>query len=237
MRTRHTILDDTIQYIKEYITSGKVKPGDKMLTETEICEQTGNSRSTVREAVKMLQAMGYIEVKHGRGTFVKTTELKANEVNSLEWFMKNQAEVSEMLELRKLIEPLAARLAAERITPMQLETLKDVLEHYSEAEEKNDISARVLYENAFHALIFKAAGNRVFSKIYDSMSDFLNGYFASTTIDRSKYPVFRPSCEHRRVYNAIADRNAKEAERAMAMHIGTTVELSEMLIKQTVINE
>lgn len=127
---RTTMTERAAEEIKKYLISGQVKPGDKLLTETEFADQLGVGRSTVREAIRTLQAMGYVELRPGRGAFAVITspddEFSMRE-NAIRYFKGNQGSLNDFLEVWNLIEPYAASLAATRANHEALEVMQTIL--------------------------------------------------------------------------------------------------------------
>ena len=122
MSQKISVTEKTIEYLKEKILQPETKIGDKLATEHEVCETLNVGRGSVREAFRNLEAQGYIEIKPGRGAFVvrKTGD---DEVSLSEWFDRNRLKLNDYTEVREIVEPKAARLAAERSTEAELEHL------------------------------------------------------------------------------------------------------------------
>lgn len=219
--SRMTLLDETVKSIKEYVTSGRLHVGDKMLTEIELCEMLGIGRSTVREALKMIQTMGYLEMRPGKGAFVlKITEVDERE-QAVQWFVKNECEIKELLELRLFLEPYVARIAAERITAGEFATLEGVMEKFEKSYHDNDLISLTVCDRNFHTTIVGACHNNVFISIYNSLMQFLNEYFAmSFSIQETAKQSLEP---HQRILEAIRRRDPILAKNEMRAHIDLTI--------------
>src|SRR6266567_6058849 len=113
--------------ITELITSANLKPGDRLPTEHELSGQLGVSRTVVREAVKVLVAKGLVYTRRGSGLYVanKASSLHMTVLDSLT--PADPTQVIGLYEFRLMLEPTAARLAAERITPHELRELREVV--------------------------------------------------------------------------------------------------------------
>jgi GntR family transcriptional repressor for pyruvate dehydrogenase complex len=98
--------------LRGLIEAGSLQAGEQLPSERELAEQLGVSRSTVREAVQFLGALGLVEIRHGSGTFVRTDGDLPSEW--LQWTKRHQVEVHELLEVRRGLEAVAAELAAGR---------------------------------------------------------------------------------------------------------------------------
>jgi GntR family transcriptional repressor for pyruvate dehydrogenase complex len=221
---RIPLLDATVRSIKEYLLSGEVKVGDKMLTETKLCEMLGVGRSTIREALRMVQAMGYLEMRPGKGSYVlRTNEPEEREeyIQAVRWFVENECKVTEILEFRRFLEPYVVRLATEHITDEEIRTLTEVMDQFEKAYYDKDLIALTLLEKEFHTNIVKACRNNVFISVYDHLMEFLSNYFTRTfsikeVADQSLEP-------HRRILNAVCRRDAALAEEEMRAHINLTI--------------
>ena len=110
---RVPVVQQVVEKIKEYLFSGEVSVGDKLPVEKELCEQLEVGRGTVREAFRMLEATGYVELRPGKGTFAaRTSEVELDDI--MQWFTEHEVETKDFLEVRMAIEPLSVRLAIER---------------------------------------------------------------------------------------------------------------------------
>ncbi len=220
-RNRVSILDEAVQSIENYILSGEVKVGDKMLTELELGDRLDIGRSTVREALKMIQTMGYLETRPGKGNFVINTTKRSIREHAVDWFVKNECEIHELLEFRKFLEPYVTRLATQRMTDEEARTLGEAMESFEKAYHSNDLRALNKSEKKFHSTIVKGCHNSVFISIYDSLMKFLNDYFAmSFSIQETAEQSLRP---HQRIYDAIMARDPERAKDEMRAHIDLTI--------------
>lgn len=222
--TRVPLLDETVSSIKEYIQSGSVKAGDKMLTEAKICEMLGVGRSTVREALRMLQAMGYLEMKPGKGSYILRTEepgITDQYKKAVQWFIENECQITELLEFRRFLEPFVTRLSVERITDKEIESLVAIMDNFEKAYYDNDYIKLNLYEKSFHTAIIRACHNKMFISIYDYIMIFLSDYFKMTfSISQVGHQSLEP---HKRILNAICQRNVELAASEMRAHINLTI--------------
>jgi GntR family transcriptional repressor for pyruvate dehydrogenase complex len=214
--TRVSVADAVVQNLKEHITSGELSVGEKMPTEQEICSLLHVSRSTVREAFRVLQAMGFVEMKPGKGAFVaKTTE--ENSSDNAQWFSENELQFIDFMELRMAIEPLAARLAVMRATEDEIEELKKIHSAFNDAMDHKDVVRLVTLDEAFHGLIGECTKNKLLisinKKILSAFKEYRGKSFSSTQIfGNAREP-------HEKIMHAIIDRDAEKASAAMAYHL------------------
>ena len=113
---RISVADAVAESIKELICTGKYAVGQKLPTEAKFCEELHVSRTSVREAFRLLQAQGYVELRPGKGAFVADFQT-GQQVN---WFEVDDAKYNDYMEVRVAIETLAVRLAVERATEAQI---------------------------------------------------------------------------------------------------------------------
>lgn len=176
---RIPVVQQVVSSLKQYIMSGEVSAGDKLPTETSLCEKLSVGRGTIREAMRILEATGFVEIRAGRGAFVaRTTEIDPREV--IEWFAKNEIEINDLLEVRFAIEPLSVKLAIQRSTPKNVEELRRILESTKEAVEKNDILMIAELDEEFHSYIVRCSRNKLLLSINDQIVEYLRGFRGKT---------------------------------------------------------
>jgi DNA-binding FadR family transcriptional regulator len=170
----------------------------------------------VREAIRSLQAMNILESRHGAGTFVAS--LSVQELLRPLQFALSLAEggLDHLFEVRLLLEPGAAALAAERATEAQVAALRACAAR-AEAEAIADADAMLLLDTELHELIVEASANPLLQHLWAATSA-LGAESRSYTV---RLPGVRPQTitEHRAIVEAIAAGDAPAAEAAMAAHI------------------
>lgn len=152
-----------IDSIREMISSGELSPGDRLPPEGELAERLGVSRGSLREAVRALSQINVLDVRRGDGTYVTSlapNELLSGLVFALELLQSRDLE--EVLEVRRLVLPPAAALAAQRITAEQIAELHDVVD---QLEEAMDFDVIEQLNRRFAALLGDATGNETLSSL------------------------------------------------------------------------
>src|SRR3970040_1634824 len=125
-----SIPEVVLEQIQKLIAEGKLQPGDHLPSEMDLAEQFGVGRSSIREAMRVLQLLGVVEVIQGKGTFVREPGILPLVVD---WSRISQMGItSEVMEARQFMEVLLAQLAAERATCEDIETLRQTLQHSEE---------------------------------------------------------------------------------------------------------
>jgi DNA-binding FadR family transcriptional regulator len=206
------------------IVAGRYAAGDKLPTEDELARKLGVSRPSLREGLKALARKGLIESRTRRGTIALGRERwDVLDADVLRWTASSppdHAFLLSLIELRSIMEPAAARLAASRATPTQILEIEaayrgmvDSLPHDLEGCHHHDL--------AFHRSIFAACGNAILRRFYDAIGALLLTQFRASTQARESYE--NSLAEHGAVAVAIRRRQPDEAEKAMHKLLGGTV--------------
>lgn len=204
------------QRLSEYIRGDQVQIGDKLPTEKQLCEQLAVGRGTVREAVRLLQARGLVEMRAGRGAFVaRKTELGDGDV--AEWFRANEVKIKDIIDVRAAIEPYATRLAILRCTDADLKRLCEIHRASEEAAKVQDVAAIAQYDTDFHREIIEMTGNKLFMDINTRITEALKPFRFNTFVIPNNVRNVVPA--HNAVVNAFERRDPVLGEHAMALHI------------------
>ena len=218
---RISITDEVIQRLSEQICRGGIGVGDKLPTEGELQKSLGVGRSTVREALRVLQAMGLVEMKSGLGAFVKSTR-ESSEASIEDWMVKNEKLYIDLMELRTGIEEQAVILAIERASREQIEIIAQVhLEFTKACSERNAIRVAKLDEE-FHDAIFGATGNFYLIRFGRIMAQSL-GEFRIHSFTHEKF-VLNALAPHGEILAAIRERDTQFAIAAMRRHLKVSLE-------------
>jgi DNA-binding FadR family transcriptional regulator len=213
---RRTYVAEAIRTIKDMILDGRLQPGQRLPPERSLSEALGVSRPTVREAIRSLQAMHILESRHGAGTFVAS--LSVEELLRPLQFVLALAEggLEHLFEVRLMLEPGAAALAAERATDEQIDALRDCAER-TQHEAVDDADAMLRLDIELHEQIVRAARNPLLEHLWAATSA-LGAESRAYTV---RLPGVRPSTigEHHAIVEAIAARDPAAAGAAMTAHI------------------
>lgn len=187
--------------LREAIIQGRLKPGERLM-EIQLADEMGVSRTPIREAIRKLELEGFVVMVPRKGAYVAGISVK---------------DIVDVFEVRAALEALAAGLAAERITPDELEDLERSLVVISEVSSKEDINAIVETDTNFHELIYKASRNERLFQIVIHLKEQIQR-FRTTSLSqpgRSKDALE----EHRKMVEAISDRNVELAQNLARDHI------------------
>lgn len=202
--------------IYEYIVSDAVQIGDKLPTEKQLCEQLAVGRGTVREAVRLLQARGFVEMRAGRGAFV-ASKTENGEGSLAEWFRANEVQIKDLIDVRAAIEPYATRLAIERCTQEDVQRLAEIQRRSEEAAACHDTETIARCDEEFHLAIVEMTKNKLLFDINKRISEGLSLFRSNTFVIPHNVRRFIPA--HDAILNAFVRRDPVLGEHAMALHI------------------
>lgn len=214
---RPSITKEVSNQIAQYIFENDLLAGSRLPTERELVTQFGVSRSSVREALRLLEQAGLVEIKAGPqgGTYVAGIDhgRAANAFSVTLWM--DRATMAELLQAREVLESNLARLAADNAREEDLHNMLNAIE-----ETERNIDAPEIYSAnnlAFHTAIAEAAGNRVLLAMMRSALHLIDKSINKIAIDREL--IISAVAGHRKIYEAIARRDGQAAESALLEHV------------------
>jgi GntR family transcriptional repressor for pyruvate dehydrogenase complex len=212
------VYQKVIEQIGEMIKNGYLKKGDKLPPERELVEQLGVSRTSIREALRVLEILGVIESRQGEGNFI-TNHLDDIFFQPLSLiFMLRNNDPVEILEMRKILDVGVAGLAAQRITDDDLKKLKEIIEKFKISDDEN---INTSLDKEFHYIIIGASGNFLAKDIYNTISmlfyQFIAGARKQIMQDKGNQAILL--AQHEEIYRAMEKHDPKLAEEAMIRHL------------------
>ncbi len=208
---------DIISQIRDAILSGTLNPGDRLPPEKELVGDFGVSKHTLREAMRALEVMGFIEVRKGAcgGAVVLEVDLKTARESISNFLYFQNVSIRDLSEVRKVFEPHLARLAAERMTPEDLDDLAATQGCCLESMARGESTYE--QEIAFHRTIARASGNPVFMLI----QDFVNSGLAESKNRLRPGDDFqeRLFTAHQQILEALRTREPELAASRMHDHV------------------
>jgi GntR family transcriptional repressor for pyruvate dehydrogenase complex len=204
--------------ITELITSTGLKPDDRLPTEHELSEQLGVSRTVVREAVKVLVATGRVYTRRGSGLYV------ANKESSFATMMLDfltpgdPTQVVSLYEFRLTLEPPAARLAAERITPHELRQLREMVALNQRSAETQQRQQWSESDAAFHRVIAEATHNPFLASTI-ATTNRAQGWVFDIAAGRTQELLLSYAKQHMAILEAIQEGEPEAAAQAMQAHL------------------
>ncbi len=196
-----------IEAIINLLRSGRFRPGDRLPSEWELVERLGVGRSAVREGLRELAALHVLQARQGRGTFVRS--LRPDLLPSVALGTRaHRTLVRELLEIRLMIEPEAAAIAAMRATPQDMRRLSHDV---AELRARLDAGYRPPEDLGFHIDIIRATKNAALSRVVGPIVAYYE-HDDSVSTERDVR-------EHATVLDAIRARNAEAARACMRAHL------------------
>ncbi|SDE29567.1 GntR family transcriptional regulator, transcriptional repressor for pyruvate dehydrogenase complex [Paenibacillus sp. UNCCL117] len=213
--------DLVLHHLAEQIRSGHYPLGSKLPTVVDLAAGFEVGRSTVREALSGLKAMGLVDIRHGGGTYVcETLPAETAGQEGMDFFRPIES-LKEVLEVRKYIESGCAELAALRRSEADLAAIEAVLVRMRETlgdeklAEKADVDFHVKIAEASHNTLLLQMMLSLTQRLQENMSDSRRLWFFA---ERSSVELLL--AEHTGIYEAIRDRNTALAGERMSAHIG-----------------
>ncbi len=208
-----------IDQIRNAIFEGRLRPGDKLPSERELVEKFKVSKATLREALRSLEVLGFLEIRKGvsGGPFVTEVDMTKARDSFTNFLLFKNLSLKDLSEVRLLLEPYIAEKATLAITQEDLSRLEKLIKE-SEHAIKNNISFESRKgEIEFHRIIASITGNPILMFILDFVENLL--------IDTKE--ILRPGKEfsgkvlraHKRIYNGLLERNLKKVHEEMVRHI------------------
>ena len=210
------LYEQIVKQIEDSVLKGILKPGDQLPAERELAEQFGVSRTAVREAIKALSEKGLVESYSGRGTFITNGTSHAMR-QSLDLIMRiGQAEGSAQLaEVRDILEPEIAALAALRAEDQHLESLREAVNVMDAS--KHEADAFIEADLDFHLSLAEAAANPLILSLIDSIVGLLREQ--RMRIFQTEGGPERGQYHHRRILKAVENRDPEKARQCMRAHL------------------
>lgn len=210
------LYEHIVRQIEDSITRGVLKAGDQLPAERELAQQFGVSRTAVREAVRVLSEKGLVEAYSGRGTFVTNGTSQVIR-QSLDLMIKiGQPDGSTRLaEVREILEPGIAALAAVRADPSDIDALREAVEVMDRS--RHDADAFIEGDLDFHLALAEAAGNPMILSLIDSIVGLLREqrmrtFYIAGGPERGQF-------HHKRILEAVEQHNPDGAREMMQAHM------------------
>jgi GntR family transcriptional repressor for pyruvate dehydrogenase complex len=228
------LYEQIVQQIEDSILKGTLKAGDQLPSERELALKFGVSRTAVREAVKSLHEKGLVEAYSGRGTFItnRTSQAVTQSINLMMKIDQTDGSAS-LAEVRQILEPEIAALAATRIQESQLTLMREAFSVMQQA--LKDPEAYIEADLDFHLALAEAAENPLILSLLDSIVGLLREqrikiFFQEGGPERGQH-------HHARILAAIEKRDPEESRAAMRDHLEQVREDSRPQRKRWVVSE
>jgi GntR family transcriptional repressor for pyruvate dehydrogenase complex len=207
--------EQVAEQIRRLISSGALKAGDLLPPERELAEKLGVGRSSIRDAVRTLEVMGILDPRQGHGTVVRDLDTDALVVPLASVLRHKRELVSELLDVRRMIEPGLAARAAKNATAEEIRHMTAILARHETRLSRGQET--VDEDSEFHDALARAARNSVALRVIDVLMDLLRESRSRSLQVPGR--AQRSFDGHRRILRAIGKRDAKAAEAAVRKHL------------------
>lgn len=212
--------EEICERIRDQLSAGGLKPGDKLPPERELALQLGVGRNAVREALRSLEFAGIVVLRKGTkgGAFIRQGDPGAMTQVLQDLMHLGSISLSELTEARLHIQDVVVRLACERATQADLDALESNIERTEQVSLKNDFLARIECSRDFYRLLAAATQNQALCLIVESLTEILMKYLrASVAAGARTQPDLVKT--RRRFLDLLAARDADSAARQMRSHL------------------
>lgn len=211
---------EVIEQIREMLDSGELKPGDQLPSEREFAELLGISRASLRQALTVLETIGIVEIRHGEGTFVSSSNDGLDNLNMFLSKISKESDPLDIIEARKLIEVEIAGLSATERTQDNLRIMREILDEMREKIEKGEDTLAI--DLRFHLQIAESTHNPVLFSVMGQIGSLMKqnlwrvvkGLSLTTPGRAEKYLN-----QHWFIYSAIEEGDSTKAKKAMLEHL------------------
>ena len=225
---RTTLAASTFEQLISYVVNGDWKAGDRIPPERELCQQLGIARTSLREALKAMELVGMLDSRVGDGTFVNPrSEFLAR---PLLWAFTgtDEAELSDVMEARVLLERDLAGMAAERGTEEEIAKIGDAVRAMKDSVASG--TSTIEADMTFHLAIAQAAHNSVLQNAVQLLRNLMRQWIQlKLLIPNVPSRVLK---QHKEIYEAIRTRDAEAARNAMRQHLDDTARLVTQVVQQ-----
>lgn len=199
--------------LREAIITGELKPGERLM-EVKLADKMGVSRTPVREAIRMLELEGLVDMLPRKGAHVAELSVK---------------DIMDVLEVRAAMDSLATRLAAERISDEEIKELKQIQLQFVSYTEKENLQGTIKKDVEFHELIYRASRNDRLLQISNNLREQIQRFRVIYLKDYSSPGNLIK--EHEDIYSAISVRNTEMAQKYAQVHINNQEKVITKAIK------
>ena len=208
-----TLAEQVADGIMNLIQETPYKAGDKLPTEKELCESTGAGRNTVREALKILASRNVLEIRQGAGTFVSEKQGIPDDPLGFSMVNDHVKLTRDLLQVRIMLEPQIAELAAQCAKEHEIRELEEILEEMEAAMKKREDYSEL--DTKFHTKIAQCTHNIVMENLLPVIGKGVAVF--AREVAQTEYD--RTWISHRKIFCYIRDHKPFEAEMEMQYHL------------------
>ncbi len=213
------VSEHIVEQIRKAIFEGTLKPGDKLPPERELIKNFKVSKATLREAMRSLEVLGFLEIRKGvsGGGFVTEVDMKKARDSFINFLHFKHLSLSNLTEVRLILESYIAEKAALAITEDDLKRLKKLIEECEYVLRHDTPIESRKNEIEFHRIIGSVTGNPILMFILDFVEDLLID--TKEILQPGKDFSKRVLNAHKRIYKALLEKNSKKVKQEMVKHI------------------
>lgn len=213
---RKRLSDMVASEIRKMVEDAGFGPGDKIYSENELTRALEVSRTSVREAIRILEVQGLLTVQQGKGIFVRDSAEERTEALG-RWIQNNSDDLFELFEIRVLIEPDCAARAARYADAEEIAEMRESLRRFEEHCANSAIQGAIAQDKLFHNMVARASRNRTLHVLMSTFTRSLNeGWITSLSLPGRQIKTIS---EHRAILDAIEAKDSDEARRRMKEHL------------------
>ncbi|MDR1931931.1 MAG: FadR family transcriptional regulator [Spirochaetales bacterium] len=221
MNGRRSNLADTVfENLKEAILCGDYGKDSLLPTQEELARSFGVSRTVMRDAFHKLSSLGFIEIRQGKGSFVRSTQ-PISIVPAVSLIQNNfkmeEPWIRDLMEARYYLEQSIVRLAAARILPGDITALQENVARMAEAVSAGDMPAFAAIDLVFHERLSEVCGNKILQQTVGAIRGVMKNFFDG--FSRTPGVAPRALVYHRDILKAVRVKNPAAAARAMKAHL------------------
>lgn len=202
------VSDRIIDQVRDAVLSGRLKPGDRLASEKELVAQFGVSKGTMREALRVLEAMGLVEIRQGigGGVFISEVEMKTTIHGIMNFLHFKSVSIREITMVRFMLEPWAAHMAAQTMTESDRERLVDMIEG-----DGADPGSELAREIGFHRYLARMTQNPILILIMDFLDSLVKDFKIQLDLAEDFYNEVRDA--HRSILKCLIEKDSVGARR------------------------
>lgn len=221
MVKKPSVVDQIVENLRDFLKSDVLTIGQKLPSETELAHRYGVGRSTIREALRLLQAQGFVELRPNAGAFLSSKE--PDSTKAIHWIAEHGEDVLDVMEIRYSIEGIAARMAAERAKDEDIYCLFGIQTLMEQACAADDSMNLALYDEAFHEAIARATHNQLMCNLVAQLSTACANFRGKTFLAHKGNAA---CAAHVAILQAIRAHDGVAAQQKMETHMRENYELA-----------
>lgn len=211
---KESIVNKVVKQITNSIVEGELKPGDKIPTELELIEALQVGRNSIREAIKILSALGILEIRRGDGTYITKTIMPSILDPLVYSIIIEQSSNEEVLELREALEEDILELAIEKASEEDINSLRKILDESREVYKSKDFKLIAELDLKFHFKLIEIARNPLLGRIAKGVMEL---FFSSIqrTLENQKVDDSFFNENHENILNLIINKDKENIKKVI----------------------